>query len=220
MERFWQGARHPLHLLPVVIGGMEHPKAQVLNGAIAMTPQGCCLSISKPPPFFFSMLHRHLLVDHALIAGFVPQDGPNAGDYKAYSRTHINSKVKTFCNIILAPSRRHTILIPFNIPAYACHRTHHVFAGLLGRCDQVTRRRRQGGCADTRHGVRCTSPLIFPFLCFRETCQRRRLLMSRFQFHSSQQIEDSSSVLHRNVVHGRNSYDVLCAIDSALLLCF
>ena len=31
MERFWQGARHPLHLLPVVISGMEHPKAQVLK---------------------------------------------------------------------------------------------------------------------------------------------------------------------------------------------
>ncbi len=40
LERFWQGARHPLHLLPVVISGMEHPKAQVLNGAVGMTPPG------------------------------------------------------------------------------------------------------------------------------------------------------------------------------------
>lgn len=40
LDRFWQGGRHPLHLLPVAISGMEHPKAQVLNGALGMTPQG------------------------------------------------------------------------------------------------------------------------------------------------------------------------------------
>ena len=40
MDRFWSGARDPLHLLPIVISGMENPKAQVLNGAMGMTLAG------------------------------------------------------------------------------------------------------------------------------------------------------------------------------------
>jgi len=64
LHRFWAGARQVLHLLPVVIGGLEHPKARVFNGVIGMTPPG-----------------------------YVPQDGANAGDYRAYTRgAGVNAK--------------------------------------------------------------------------------------------------------------------------------
>ena len=94
LERFWQGARHPLHLLPVVISGMEHPKAQVLNGAVGMTPPGyssVLLLVFSCPLFVFVCNGVLALTD--LFLGYVPQDGPYAGDYRAYTRTHINSKV-------------------------------------------------------------------------------------------------------------------------------